>query len=118
MRTKIRKTILEKLRPEKKLSRRDPGEEAVRFVVHWDPLRFFEEQGYNAPPEDVLELAVTVTGHANDVQVATCMDYIAQTWPETGPALLKFLKAAIKTVCRDRGSWWSGEKPPFSNFTG
>ncbi|KAH6838544.1 hypothetical protein B0I37DRAFT_419478 [Chaetomium sp. MPI-CAGE-AT-0009] len=91
MRTKIRKIIIENLRPEKRLSRRDLG--------------------YNAPLEDVLARAVTITGHGNDVQVATCLDYMTQTWPETGASLLNFLQDAVKTMFRDRNGLWSDTLP-------
>jgi hypothetical protein len=109
VRTQIRRAIVDALRPRRKLSRRDAGGARMRFKVDWDPLWFHEGQRYNEPIEDVLERAVTITGHGNEVQVATCLEYMTQTWPQTGPALLKSLQAAV-TEIRGRDRWWVGEQ--------
>jgi len=115
IRTGIRQTIIHKLRPVKILSRHDSGEATMSFVVHWDPVRFHAEQEYGAPLTDVLERAVTITGYGNDVQVSTCLDYMSQTWPETGIALLRFLQATV-AVLQDTGGSWSGKQSPFPSL--
>ena len=110
MRAEIRKIIIERVCPEKRLSRSDPRLARIFFKVDWDPLRFYVEQGYSASLEDILEQAVTITGHGNDVQVATCVDYMIQTWPESGAALLKFLQASARVLSRGGDGLSSEEK--------
>jgi len=83
----------------------------MEFSIDWDFLQFFTEQDYDIPVEDVLERAVTITGYGNEVQVAKCRDYMSQTWPETGAAVLNFLQSAV-AVLRGRGGLWSGEQRP------
>lgn len=96
IRTQIRQAIIGKLRPKKILSRRDPGEVRIDFSLNWDLGRFYEEQEYQVPLEQVLEQAVTLTGYGNDVQITTCPEYMSQVWPETGPALVRYLQVALK----------------------
>lgn len=51
----------------------------------------FRTQRYEGSLGDALQNAMTLTGEGNQVQAATCLEYMRQTWPQTGPRLLKFL---------------------------
>jgi hypothetical protein len=79
-----------------KFSRHKVLELHMRFVIDWDPLRFAEEQQYNAALGHVLAHAITLTGYGNSLQAATCADYIKQTWPETGTQLLSLIQASAE----------------------
>ncbi|GAB1315216.1 hypothetical protein MFIFM68171_05426 [Madurella fahalii] len=62
------------------------------FIVNWDPSIFAQEQQYDAPLSRVLAHSITLTGHGNNLQAATCENYLKQTWPETGPQLLSLIQ--------------------------
>jgi hypothetical protein len=93
----IRQTIISSLPPVKELSQKltQPIFKA-RFHIGWDILRFFETQKYPRPWEEVLEHVITVTGSDWDAQALTCVQYIQQIWPDTGDALIEWLKKAIR----------------------
>ena len=94
--SQISRSIVEKLRPGNKFSRNDMSKARLCFQLDWNFEDFYREQRYGVPIEEVLERAVTLTGHGNDVQVCTCLEYMSQTWPETSLALLKFLQRVFR----------------------
>ncbi len=105
IRTQIRRAMVAKLRPEKILSRQDPGEVQVRFSLDWDPRRFHKEQEYEVSLEQMLGKAVVLTGYGKEVQITTCSEYMAQVWPETGPALLRCLQQASRVTDSTSAPW-------------
>ncbi|UNI19548.1 hypothetical protein JDV02_005728 [Purpureocillium takamizusanense] len=80
-----------------KFSRKQTQELRMHFVVPWDPFLFLQEQEYEKPLSYVLAHAITLTGHGNDLQAATCESYMRQTWPNTGLQFLEFLQRAVKS---------------------
>ncbi|KAK4184498.1 hypothetical protein QBC35DRAFT_505834 [Podospora australis] len=80
-----------------KFSRSQTQELRMQFEVDWDPFEFVREQEYNQPLSYVLAHAITLTGHGNNLQAITCAGYMQQTWPDTGPQLLAFLRKLTDT---------------------
>ncbi|KAK1753821.1 hypothetical protein QBC47DRAFT_387182 [Echria macrotheca] len=83
----------------RKLSRKQIQELHMHITVDWDPRSFSQEQQYEFPLSRVLAQSITLTGCGNNLQAATCEEYLQQTWPETGRPLLALLQK-----CADNGS--------------
>ena len=81
----------------------------VRFDIAWDPQIFADEEEYDVPVDQVLSHAVALTGRGNSIQAITCAEYLVQTWPQTGPHLLKLLQKAFSTeaTLSSTGRWTS-----------
>ncbi|KAI2606644.1 hypothetical protein GGR54DRAFT_652332 [Hypoxylon sp. NC1633] len=79
-----------------KLSRKETHELQMQFTVAWNPFLFMREQYYTHLPAEVLAHAITLTGHDNNIQAATCENYVQQTWPATGSYLLELLRKTIQ----------------------
>ncbi|EHK16148.1 uncharacterized protein TRIVIDRAFT_132203, partial [Trichoderma virens Gv29-8] len=69
---------------------------SARFELDWDILGFFKSQGYSNKPDQVFESVITLTGLCYDAQAATCAQYIHQTWPLTGEAILQLVKEVLR----------------------
>ena len=67
----------------------------MHFAVDWDPSLFAREQQYDAPLRAVLAQTITLTGHGNNLQAATCEKYLEQTWPHSGTAILELIQRAV-----------------------
>ena len=78
--------------------KRSPEPYKVTFEVEWDPVAFVKEQEYTGEPGRAIEMAITLTGSAEDAQALTCVQYLRQTWPSTGGHIMQL----IKDVVRDR----------------
>lgn len=78
----------------------------MTFSVDWDPSTFYREQEYTDTMSFILAHAITLTGTGNNVQAATCINYMGQTWPETGKELLQILQKALEngaeSICRGK----------------
>ncbi|KAI0594169.1 hypothetical protein F4775DRAFT_606762 [Biscogniauxia sp. FL1348] len=92
----IRDCVLKKIGCPKRISRKVSSDmHAIRFEVDWNPHAFFHEQQYTQSPSEILAGAITLTGSGNNVQAATCLQYLEQTWPETGPQVLSLLQQLL-----------------------
>jgi len=91
----IREQILKTVRSSSGFSRSYVQEIELRLELDWDPFLFAQEQQYPGSLAEVLGCAITLTGHGNEVQAATCNDYVNQVWPETGRHVLRFLQDLI-----------------------
>lgn len=67
----------------------------VTFQVPWDPHTFMETQGYSEPAHIVLAKIITLSGSKTDAQAMTTESFLAQTWPSTGPHLLKAVQKLL-----------------------
>lgn len=105
-RASMRDQIIDALGRPKRVSRKDRQEVQAVFYSNWDPFTFWKDQQYESPLRDVLARAVTLTGYRNSVEAVTCLQYMRQTWPETGPALLDLLQSGID---RRSGIRWDGK---------
>ncbi|KAK4161145.1 hypothetical protein QBC43DRAFT_218302 [Cladorrhinum sp. PSN259] len=75
-------------------SRKHTQQLCMIFTIDWDLFAFSREQQYDKPLSLVLAHAITLTGYGNNLLATTCQDYLRQTWPETGSALLSLLQQA------------------------
>lgn len=57
--------------------------------VHLAVTGFFSEQQYESSAAATLANIICLTGSGNFVQASTCLDYVAQVWPQSGPQLIK-----------------------------
>ena len=73
--------------------------QSVSVMMHWDPLSFVEKQGYEAA--DSLFTALTISGADTNIQLLTCMQYVRQTWPMVGEAVVSGLVEAMDSVGSD-----------------
>ncbi|KAK4186809.1 hypothetical protein QBC35DRAFT_254780 [Podospora australis] len=51
----------------------------VEYRMDWDLAAFYSEQQYGCLIDQALVNAVTITGYGNNVQAATCAEYVKQT---------------------------------------
>ncbi len=84
----VLKTISNKM----SLELNSKGQHTVTFHVHWNLLKFCEEE-----LEGHYDLAsvLTVTGTGKIAFATTCQEYVARYWPNTGQDVLLFLESAI-----------------------
>jgi hypothetical protein len=93
----IRDRILAKIGQPTRISRKASQDvHKIEFEVDWDPSAFFHEQQYHRTSSEILAHAITLTGNGNNVQAAVCLQYMTQSWPSTGPALLQLLRRSIE----------------------
>lgn len=70
----------------------------MTFHVNWNPTAFLQEQFTNdADIGRLLGEVLTLTGSTTNAQILPCAEYLSQTWPSTGSALLELLKTAVVT---------------------
>jgi hypothetical protein len=91
----VRDYILESVGLQKQFSRGKSPRVNVKYHLDWNLSAFHAEQQYSCTVVQVLEQAITITSHGNDVQAATCLQYVSQTWGETGVRLLHVLQQAV-----------------------
>jgi hypothetical protein len=85
----IRGQIVQKLGRLRTISLKAPPElSRVAFKVPLDLPAIFEEQQYDVSAAEALPKVITLTGHGDNVQAVTCLDYMTQIWPQTGPAII------------------------------
>ncbi|KAH8887912.1 hypothetical protein GQ53DRAFT_272153 [Thozetella sp. PMI_491] len=73
---------------------------SVVFVVVWDPIAFFRDQGFDQEPRSAVETALTLTGIPTEVEALGCGDYLRRTWPQSGQAFLELLRAVLSSEAR------------------
>lgn len=92
----IKQKILSSLKSDHKISR-SRSAEAFRatFLINWDPITFFKEQGYQGSLEEVIDRVITLTGSAKNAQALTTLQYLHQIWPTTGEHVLQLVKDVL-----------------------
>jgi hypothetical protein len=95
----IRSKVLATLPIEKYISRHEESTLlTMTIVVRWDPIAFLEDQYRDSEkPVDLLGRVITLTGSASNAQALPCSEYVAQTWPTTGPHILATVSRAVQT---------------------
>lgn len=98
IRMAIRHQIIDALSPAKRVVTRREATPTVMMVfkISCAIMSFFELQQYGIPPHDALPLVLVLCGSGNNVQATTCADYMAQTWPFYGPALLGLFQDLLR----------------------
>ncbi|KAI9764589.1 MAG: hypothetical protein M1840_008318 [Geoglossum simile] len=93
----IRRQIICSLPSSHKVSRKKSAEAyRMTFRVEWDPLAFVKEQEYREELDEVVEIAITLTGSAKDAQALTCAQYLCQTWPSIGRHTIRLVKEVVR----------------------
>ncbi|KAM7204463.1 hypothetical protein V8F20_003579 [Naviculisporaceae sp. PSN 640] len=94
----VRSQILDTLGVPRHVSRRLLLQhKRVRFRIRWQLLEHLRDQQYgselNIDPTapEILPSVLTLTGSPHHAQATTCGEYMAQTWPQSGPQLLEFI---------------------------
>lgn len=67
----------------------------VAYRCSWEVLHVLQDEH---EPNQPLSGIVTLTGTLENAQVATCGEYITQTWPNAGPFLLEAIEDALKAA--------------------
>ncbi|OQV01785.1 hypothetical protein CLAIMM_07079 [Cladophialophora immunda] len=67
----------------------------MNFDVDWDPVSFIKGEGYDEAENEAIGNVLTITGTANNAQALTCLEYLIQTWPLSGPHIIEVVKAVI-----------------------
>ncbi|KAK8011572.1 hypothetical protein PG990_010537 [Apiospora arundinis] len=68
----------------------------VEYNAEWQLFHFLREQDYEAPAHEAILGVVTLTGTHNNAQAATCLEYMSQTWPLTGPQTLQLIQKLLE----------------------
>ncbi|KAK4201963.1 hypothetical protein QBC40DRAFT_322475 [Triangularia verruculosa] len=68
---------------------------AFTFSLPWTPTACFPNNRSELA-RSPLKHAYTLTGYGNNVQAATALDYMTQTWPSLGPGFFEFLAGALR----------------------
>ncbi|KAH6971155.1 hypothetical protein BKA56DRAFT_678283 [Ilyonectria sp. MPI-CAGE-AT-0026] len=111
----ISQTIVSSLHPSHVLSRELHSEEfKATFEIHWDLLRFLEQQQYTTGHAEAVSKVITLTGSSQDAQVLTCAEYLAQTWPLTGDVMMQLIKDVLD---EKDGLAQSGHFPDGTSFS-
>lgn len=86
----------------RKVSSRNAPEAITAYLAaDWDPVAFLRHQfGESAIP---LGRTITLTGSATDAQALPCGMYMRQTWPASGPGLLRILQRGLDLGDRGEG---------------
>jgi hypothetical protein len=69
----------------------------IMCLARWQVLACCEEE---LDDQYHLDEVVTFTGSPSHAQAASCVDYMRQTWPSTGEAMMKaFCRAIVTKAC-------------------
>jgi hypothetical protein len=103
----IRQGIIQYLPSPRKISRsRSADAYRVTFQVNWDSLAFLSEQGHREDADKVIETVVALTGSSRDAQAQTCIEYLCQTWPQTGKHIMNLIKIVMRKSDKQHYCKW------------
>lgn len=74
----------------------------VTYKLDWDPFAFLALQDYEDPDREAVAKVITLTGFGRDAQALSCQEYLAQTWPSSGPLLMLLIENLVSN--RDVGA--------------
>lgn len=80
---------------------RKPDACRVRFTINWKLCSFLNAQKYDCATSEAITTALVVTGDATNAQGCTCAQYMCQTWPLSGKALLDSIYPAFAIPGRE-----------------
>lgn len=90
--TRIRKLLRAQEPLRKMSSRKPPALVRMTFNLDWNPVRFMQEAGFAVPLGETLLRVLCLTGSWDEAQATKVIDYMDQTWPRSGRALLALLQ--------------------------
>ncbi|KAF7550856.1 hypothetical protein G7Z17_g5427 [Cylindrodendrum hubeiense] len=76
-------------------SRRPASMVQMTFKLDWNPVRLIRNVGFDFPPREALSKILCLTGSWDETQATTISDYMDQTWPESGKALVVLLQELL-----------------------
>jgi hypothetical protein len=89
-------SLRERLRTQealRKMSHRRPlSKVVVEFVLQWHPKSHVDDQGDDQPMPKTLDNILCLTGSWYEAQATTIADYMRQTWPVTGEAVVSLFR--------------------------
>ncbi|KAH6890692.1 hypothetical protein B0T10DRAFT_439881 [Thelonectria olida] len=101
--TKIRNHLQAQEPLRKMSSQRPPSSVRMTFHIDWNPVRFMHDEGVTPPFAEALPKIHCLTGSWNEAQATTAIDYMDQTWPQSGRALFglvqKLLSVPVGEEC-------------------
>lgn len=106
----VRQKILTALPPQRHVRKTQPSQAlAVLYTINWDVKGFLAEQDYQQPEASAITNALTLTGSDTDAQALSCIDYMKQTWPQTGPFILGLIR---QLLIPSHNGWATGRPKP------
>jgi hypothetical protein len=85
--------------PLRKMSRnRAPVPIEMTYTVDWDLLGFMRNRGILSPFSTALPNILCLTGTWNEAQATTVIEYMNQTWPQSGGALITLLQTLLSAL--------------------
>jgi hypothetical protein len=93
----IKHQILDKIGRPAKISRKYQSSVCTIMFDLCSPIVLWEQQQYKETLSEVISDAITVTGHGDNVQATTCLQYMSQTWPQTGENIIRLLQRCVET---------------------
>jgi hypothetical protein len=85
---------LESLR--KMSTRRPLSKVHAKFLLQWHPTNYLEDHGQDRLFPRTLDDILCVTGSWYEAQATTIAEYMRQTWPVTGEAVIKLFEQLVQ----------------------
>lgn len=91
----IRRQLRAEGYPPKNRPQPRPSKLAMTFKINWNPLFFFRNLETNVPFKEALLKILFLVGSWDEAQALTMVDYMNQTWPESGQPLITLLQELV-----------------------
>ncbi|KAM0475418.1 hypothetical protein ACHAP7_007317 [Fusarium lateritium] len=83
----------------RKMSRnRVPVPIEMTYTVDWDLIGFFRNRGISPPFSAALPDILCLTGTWHEAQATTVIEYMDQTWPQSGRSLITLLQTLLSAL--------------------
>lgn len=83
----------------RKMSRnRTPVLVEMTYTVNWNLLGFMQNRGIPSPFAAALPNILCLTGTWDEAQATTVIEYMDQTWPQSGRALITLLQKLLSAL--------------------
>ncbi|CAJ0554667.1 Ff.00g131800.m01.CDS01 [Fusarium sp. VM40] len=83
----------------RKMSRnRAPVPVEMTYTVNWNLLGFMRDRGIPSPFAPALPNILCLTGTWDEVQATSVIEYMDQTWPQSGKALIALLQTLLSAL--------------------
>ncbi|KAH6976285.1 hypothetical protein BKA56DRAFT_488826 [Ilyonectria sp. MPI-CAGE-AT-0026] len=84
--------------PLRQISGRKPSSTVtMAFSLDWNPMSIFRDRELDLTLTDIFERVMCLTGTVYEAQATTVMEYMAQTWPETGEHIIALIKKLVSS---------------------
>ncbi|KAF5685141.1 hypothetical protein FCIRC_3579 [Fusarium circinatum] len=65
------------------------------YILGWDPMRLMRRAGISSDFAKALPNIICLTGSWNEAQATTVAEYMEQTWPQSGGAIITLLQEIL-----------------------